>query len=174
MQINVAQLLREPIGSIRDYQINEVADISGDGKGYQIQGKVNLLRTQRGILAKCVLSTEVELTCSRCLSPFRYPLNLNCEEEYLPTVDVASGAPLPLPEEASAFTIDEHHILDITEAIRQYTLLATPMKPLCYKDCAGLCPNCGHNLNQGHCGCPVQSIDPRWSKLKKLLQPLTK
>ncbi len=169
MQINVSQLLQEPIGSTRDYQISEVADVAGDGKGCLVQGKVRLLRTQRSILAKCALSTEVEFTCSRCLSLFRYPLTLNLEEEYLPTVDVVSGAPLPLPEEFSGFTIDEHHIIDLTEALRQYTLLAIPMKPLCHKDCAGLCQNCGHNLNQGRCDCPTQSTDPRWSELMKLL-----
>jgi uncharacterized protein len=96
-------------------------------------------------------------------------MTLNFEEEYLPTIDAVSGAPLPLPEEASTFTIDEHHILDLTEAIRQYALLAVPMKPLCRKECAGLCPNCGKNLNQGPCDCPAQNIDPRWSKLTKLL-----
>ena len=169
MQINVSQLLREPIGSTREHGVNEVADISGDGKGFLVQGDVRLLRTQRSILAKCTLSTEVELTCSRCLSPFLYPLNLSFEEEYSPTVDVVSGAPLPLPEEAGAFTIDEHHILDLTEAMRQYTLLAIPMKPLCQKDCVGICQNCGNNLNQKRCDCPKEGIDPRWSELKKLL-----
>jgi uncharacterized protein len=169
MQINVSQLLREPIGSTRDYQVNEVADIAGDGKGCLVQGESHLLRTQRSILAKCALRTEVELTCSRCLSLFRYPLTLNFEEEYLPTLDVVSGAPLPLPEDGGTFTIDEHHILDLTEAIRQYTLLAIPMKPLCHKDCAGLCPSCGKNLNQGPCDCPTPGIDPRWSELTKLL-----
>jgi uncharacterized protein len=167
MQINVSQLLREPIGATRDYQINEVADID-DNKGCLVQGECHLLRTQRSILAKCTMSTEVELTCSRCLSLFRHPMTLKFEEEYLPTVDVVSGMPLSSPEEG-AFTIDEHHILDLTEAICQYTLLAIPMKPLCYKDCAGLCPNCGHNLNQGRCNCPTQSADPRWSELTKLL-----
>ena len=169
MQINVSQLLREPVGSIRDYQVNEVADIEGYGKDSPVQGDVRLLRIQRSILAKCALSTEVELTCSRCLSTFRYPLTLDFEEEYLPTIDVLSGVPLPRPEEAGAFTIDEHHILDLTEAICQYTLLAIPMKPLCHIDCAGLCPNCGHNLNQGRCDCSEQSTDPRWSELMKLL-----
>jgi uncharacterized protein len=169
MQINVSQLLREPMGATRDYQINEVTDVVGDGKDYLVQGDVRLLRTQGSILAKCALSTEVELTCSRCLTVFRYPLTLNFEEEYSPTVDVVSGAPLPLPEEAGAFTIDERHILDLTEAAHQYTLLAIPMKPLCHQDCAGLCPQCGHNLNQGRCDCPAPDIDPRWSELKKLL-----
>jgi uncharacterized protein len=168
MQINVSQLLQEPVGSIREHQVNAVIVSADVGKGYLVQGECHLLRTQRSILAKCQLSTAVELTCSRCLSLFQQPLTLNFEEEYLPTVDVVSGVPLPLSEESSTFTIDGHHILDLMEAIRQYTLLTIPMKPLCREDCAGLCPNCGQNLNQGPCDCPVQDADPRWSKLAKL------
>lgn len=168
MQINASQLLQEHIGSTRDYEIDEAADIIGDGNKYTVQGDCHLLRTQRSILVKCSLSTEVELTCNRCLGRFRQPLKINFEEEFLPTVDVSSGTPLPLPEEASNFTIDEHHTLDLTEAIRQYSVMAVPMKALCDKNCAGLCPRCGKNLNEGKCDCPVQEIDPRWSELTKL------
>jgi len=168
MEINVSQLLQDPIGSTRDYRIDEVADITGDGKA-RIKGECNLLRIQRNILVKCALDTEVELTCSRCLGQFRHPLKINFEEEFLPTVDVTSGVPLPAPEEATAFTIDEQHIIDLTEAIRQYSLMAIPMKALCSEDCAGLCPSCGKNFNEGKCDCPAQDIDPRWSKLTKLL-----
>ncbi len=169
MQINVSQLLQEPIGAMRDYQVNEATDIIGDGKKYAFQGECHLLRTQRSILVKCALNTEVELTCNRCLSQFRHPLKINFEEEYLPTVDVVSGAPLPMPEEASIFTIDARHTIDLTEVIRQYSVMAVPMKALCDKNCAGLCPRCGHNLNQGKCDCPAQEIDPRWSELTRLL-----
>lgn len=169
MQINVSQLLREPMGSTRDYQIDEAADISDDGEDCLVQGEARLMHTQRSILAECKLDTDVELTCSRCLSLFRYPVTLNFQEEYLQTVDVVSGAPLPPPEEAGAFTIDERHILDLTEAVRQYTLLAIPMKPLCREDCAGLCPICGHNLNEGRCDCPTLSTDPCLSELTKML-----
>ena len=171
MRINVSQLLKAPIGSIRSYEMNGVVDIAGDGSGSIVQGEIKLIRTDRGILAKATLDTEVEVTCSRCLCSFSYPLNLNSEEEYFPTVDIIAGVPLPLPDEPGCFTIDEHHILDLTEAIRQYTLLAIPMKPLCKANCAGLCPNCGQNLNQGPCNCPPREIDPRWSKLREL--PLT-
>ena len=167
MQINVSQLLKEPIGATRDYKVSEIVDITGDGR--MVQGEVKLLRTHRGILVRGVLRTEVELTCSRCLSPFNFPVTLNIGEEYIPTVDVVSGVPLFSPEEPGPFIIDEHHVIDLTEAIRQYSLLVIPMKPLCREDCAGLCPNCGHNLNQGSCGCPQQEADPRWSELSKLL-----
>jgi uncharacterized protein len=168
MDMNVSQLLRDPIGSTRSFQIDEQIDILGDGKSHRIQGACNLLHTQRSILAKCRMNTEIELTCSRCLGDFRQPLRIKFEEEFLPSIDILSGMALPPPEEPSAFTIDEHHILDLTEAVRQYALLAKPMKPLCKKDCTGLCPTCGKNLNEGKCDCPDDNNDPRWSKLAEL------
>jgi len=170
MQINVSQLLKESMGSLRNYEVSEVVDVTGDGGEEEVRGKVSLLRTNRGILVKGELHTEVELACSRCLNMFRYPVALNIEEEYIPTVDIDSGRPLPSPEETGTFIIDEHHVIDLTEAIRQYTLLVIPMKPLCQEGCVGLCPSCGHNLNQGPCGCPLQVVDPRWSALSKLLK----
>jgi len=168
MDMNVSQLLRDPIGSTRDYHIDEAVDIFGDGTDQKIQGDCHMLRTQRSILVKCALDTAVELTCSRCLGNFRHPLKIKFEEEFFPTLDAESGAPMPAPEDAAAFTIDEQHTLDLTEAVRQYSLLSVPMKPLCKNDCAGLCPACGKNLNQGKCDCPAEDIDPRWSKLAEL------
>jgi len=74
---------------------------------------------------------------------------------FYPSIDILSGLPVALPDEdaSSSFTIDEHHILDMSEMIRQYNLLAMPMKPLCRVDCGGLCPECGANLNENKCHC---------------------
>jgi uncharacterized protein len=153
MQVNVAQLLKGGIGSVRDCEVDGVIDVTGDGKGSPVRGEISLTRTDRSILAKGVVDSEVELTCSRCLNLFNYPLTLNIEEEYFPTTDVISGASLSPSGDPDRLTIDEHHILDLTEALRQCALLAIPMKPLCREDCAGLCPDCGHNLNLGPCNC---------------------
>ena len=169
MEMNVSQLLQGPIGATRKYQVSETVHIPVDDNDHLVQGEIRLLRTQRSVLVKATLHTEVELTCSRCLSLFSSPTTVNFEEEYMPTVDVASGVPLTSSEEPGSFTIDDHHIIDLTEAIRQYALLAVPMKPLCRKDCAGLCQNCGHNLNEGPCGCPAPEVDPRWAELIELL-----
>ena len=168
MQINVSQLLQEPIGSTREYEVSSNAEIIGDGNQYNIQGNCRLMKTKRSVLVKCALDAEVELTCNRCLGQFRHPLRIKFEEEYLPTVDVHSGATLPPPEDAVSFTIDERHNIDLTEAVRQYALMAVPMKALCDEGCAGLCQKCGHNLNEGKCDCPVEEIDPRWAKLTGL------
>jgi len=167
VEINVSQLLKAPIGSIRNYKLSEIVDITGGNS--LLQGEIGLMRTDRGILAKGTLNIEIELTCSRCLSLFSCPLTLNFAEEYFPTTDVVTGTLLPLPDEPGCFTINEHNILDLTEAIRQYALLVIPMKPLCREDCAGLCPTCGCNLNQGTCNCPPKPADPHWSELSKLV-----
>ncbi|MFC1860005.1 DUF177 domain-containing protein [Chloroflexota bacterium] len=163
MRINVSQQLKAPVGSVRSYEVNEAVDIA-DSKS-MVQGKIDLIRTDRSILAKGTLNTAVEVTCSRCLSLFSYPLSLKIEEEYFPITDIVSDTALPVPEEPGCFTIDEQHVIDLTEAIRQSALLAIPMKTLCREDCAGLCPNCGHNLNQGTCDCPPQETKPRLSEL---------
>ncbi len=166
VQINVAQQLKSAIGTIRNYEVNETVEIADNN--YLIQGEVSLIRTNRSILVKGTLHTEIELSCSRCLTAFTCPLTLNIEEEYFPTIDIVTGTPIPLPDEPDCFTIDEHNIIDLSEAIRQYALLAIPMKPLCREDCAGLCPTCGCNLNQVSCNCPTKTADPRWSVLSKL------
>ena len=166
MLINVSQQLKAPIGSVRNYEVSETVSIAGGSS--LVQGEVRLIRTNRGILAKGRLCTEVEVTCSRCLSLFSCPLSVDIEEEYFPTTDVVSGTSLSLPEEPGCFIIDEHHILDLTEAICQYVMLAIPMKPLCREDCAGLCPICGHDLNQGPCGCLPPDKGSARSKLDKL------
>ena len=166
MRANVSQLLKSPIGSVRNLVVNENIDIAGGS--HIVQGELELLRTGRSILVKGTLYTTIEANCSRCLSLFDCPLRLDIEEEYFPTTDVFSGASLPLPEESGSFTINERFILDLTEVIYQYILLAMPMKPLCCEDCAGLCPHCGHSLNQGPCDC-LSAVDPRWHSLLKLV-----
>jgi len=162
-QINVSQLLKEPLGSIRKHKINDNIDTTSGSQ--LISGEIQMTRADQSILVKGTLDTEVELTCSRCLNPFSCPLTINIEEEYFPTKDVITGASLSLPEEPGSFTIDGDNILDLTEAISQYTLMVIPMKPLCREDCAGLCPTCGVNLNNESCDCPAKPSDSRWSKL---------
>ena len=167
MEINVSQLIKSPVGTTKDYALDDVVDITEAGVESQVKGEVKLIRTNRSVLVKGTLRTELKLGCNRCLKPFTQKLNLRIEEEYFPTIDVVTGVPVELPDEPDLFTIDEHHILSLVEAVRQYALLAIPMKPLCRKNCRGLCPVCGKNLNAGSCTC-VKVVDPRWAGLAKL------
>jgi uncharacterized protein len=138
MQINVSQLLKEGIGSVRDYEISGTIDTTDSGSSSPIRGEVRLMRTSRSILVKGKLYLTIDATCSRCLKTFDCPLTLDIEEEFFPVLDASSGTPLPLPDEPSSFSIDEHQLLDLSEAARQYAILAIPMKPLCRNDCPGM------------------------------------
>ncbi len=135
LQINVAQLLKEPIGSERSYRVAGRVDVDGSG-AVPVEGSAEMVRTNRSILVKGKFNLNADASCARCLKQFLIPLELEFEEEYFPMLDSA-GAPLPEPEEPTSFTIDEYQVLDLVEAVRQYAVMAIPMKPLCRPDCAG-------------------------------------
>jgi uncharacterized protein len=166
VQINVSQQLKSSIGTTRNYEVDTTVKV--DDETVEYIGHVRLMKTDRGILLKGTFNTNLFLRCGRCLSTYFYPLSMKIEEEYFPIMDVTTGIMLPAPEEPGSFTIDDHNIMDISEAIRQYTLMALPIKPLCSQDCSGLCPSCGANLNEEKCDCKPE-IDPRWEKLNALV-----
>ena len=168
MEINVSQLMKSSIGSQREYDFDDLVDILDVGVGTRVKGLVRLTRTNRGILVQGKLATKVPLECSRCLKVFDLPLSFELEEEYFPVIDVNSGTALEIPDDAGNLVIDEHHLLELNEAVRQIALLAIPMKPLCKSNCAGICTECGTNLNDKNCSCLKNAIDPRWLKLVEL------
>jgi uncharacterized protein len=172
MQFNVAQLFKSPAGTSREYELDE--DIAGIATDLDIVkplvGKVRFMRTGTGILVTGHAGTEVRVPCRRCLVLTSVPVRLDLEEEFYPSIDIITGATLPLgDDEDSATRTDAHHILDLTEVVRQGLLLALPMSAVCSPDCQGLCPNCGANLNEGPCGCQHEVEDPRLAVLRGLL-----
>lgn len=169
MLFNVSGLEQEGIGATREYELDGV--IQTEGRAPEpVAGQVELLRTKRGVLVRAHLRLVDPEDCSRCLKPLQETLPIEFEEEFLTTVDVRSGLPAEEPPDDDDFLIDEHHMLDLTEAIRQYREASAVMQPLCRPDCRGLCANCGHDLNTGDCDCRAAPADNRWSALAGLLQ----
>lgn len=160
MRYNVAQLLKEPTGSSRRYDLRE--DIEGIDADLVMKeplvGQIEMIRTAEGILVRGTLTTAAEVECSRCLEPFVERIEFDIDEEFHPSVDIHTGVALPWTEEATR--IDESHTIDLTEIVRQNIFLALSMRPICRPDCAGLCPQCGKNLNEGPCSCQEEALDP--------------
>lgn len=159
---NIAQLLKTPTGTIRRVEVDEfdpklAADL---GLVSPTRGTLKLMRTTGGILVKGQLTHEIEYTCSRCLEPFRRTQQMSLNDEFVPVVDVTTGAALPEPEDVDAFRLTPNHLLDLTEAIRQYVILETPLQTFCAEECKGLCSQCGANLNLGSCDCqqPAKAV----------------
>ena len=168
MQYNVAQLLKEPTGATRTMRVEGELSVSGSLTA-DCQGRVEFVRTHQGLLVRGMVDANVVTTCSRCLNEFASLSPLEVEEEYFPLVDVNTGRKVDLPWDYEGTIIDTTHILDLTELLRQCTLAAQPIKPLCQEECQGLCQECGADLNKENCVCGGAAIDPRWSALAALL-----
>lgn len=168
MQWHVAGLLKSSVGETRDYVESEQLDrIDGEvPTTAPLTGAVRLTRTNRGIFVDAKLGTRVRLICGRCLENYEEEVKVVFSEEFFCTVDVNTGLPVPV-EDPDAFTIGPDHVLDLEEAVRQYALLEMPMHPRCRPDCAGLCPHCGHDLNQGRCSCGEGDVDGRLAVLSR-------
>jgi uncharacterized protein len=58
--------------------------------------------------------------------------------------------------------------LNFSDQVWESLLILLPHKLLCREDCAGLCPQCGADLNDGPCSCVSQEGDPRFEILRGL------
>jgi len=171
LKFNVAQLLREEIGARRNYTFAENAlPLDDETTLEQLDGKVRFTRTATGVLADVTAQGIVHTPCTRCLNPAQQQVDIQFHDQFHSKIEVNTGAPLPKPDEEDPFFIDENHLLDLGEAIREYALLELPMQVLCQADCKGLCPTCGADLNLGECGCQHDEGDDRFDVLKGLLK----
>ncbi len=166
MLFNVSQLLRSPAGEARHYVLEPEPPVHS--------GAADLVRLPGGVLVTVSADVVLDSVCSRCLAPFGYPAHIDFDEVYVQEFDAATGAHLEpqAGEDDDSFRIGANHLIDITEAVRQYSEMATAMQPLCSPDCPGLCPVCGQDLSVGGCRCEREASDTRWSALAALKQTL--
>ena len=164
---NVAGLLADDPGAERVYPVAGVTiDLDDLELASPIEGRVRLLRTNRGILASASLRAALALECSRCLRDVVEPVSIDIQEEYLPSLDLATGRPLATDDEPDVARLTDHHELDLETPVREALQLAEPIAPLCRSDCPGLCIVCGGRLDEGEHDHPTDDIDPRLEALR--------
>lgn len=171
MRYNVVDLLRAPTGETREAELEGYLDLSEDGVRLAgpVRGRIRLMRGPDGVIAAGRLRVPVRTECARCLEPVEAEMVIDLEESFRPSVEIPGGPEAaPADDDDAATLIDELHVLDLTEVLRQGILLALPVHPLCRADCKGLCPTCGANWNEGPCTCTPEP-DPRWEALREIL-----
>ncbi len=100
-------------------------------------------RDKDEVYAHIATKGKLEITCARCLSPYRIDFKKDFDLSY---------------------EVKGKTTLDLSDDIRQEIILEYPLKPLCKQDCKGLCQVCGNNLNEGSCGHKPDSR--KWSASK--------
>jgi uncharacterized protein len=165
---NVAGLLTQDPGAERVYDVRGVQIDLGDDLGLAepLDGRVRLVRTNRGILASADLDGALALLCSRCLRDVVFAVDARFQEEYLPSLDLATGRPLTDADEPDVARLSDHHELDLETPVREALQLAEPIAPLCRPGCPGLCAVCGERLDEGIHDHPDDAIDPRLEALR--------
>ncbi len=171
MLYNVSQLLMEPTGSTRRFELNEPVPGGTDGlTECQASGRVHLLRTHQGLLLNATIQVQSGEQCARCLADIAHVATITLEEECYPAVDPSTGQRTLAPDVSEGVLhIDINQMLDLSDVLRQYLLTNESLKILCRQDCRGLCPECGADLNVEECKCGQAPVDPRWGALADLL-----
>ncbi len=110
---------------------------------------VEMDKSHSQIVLKGDLSVKAKYICDRCDEEFAKELKNNFQITYFFTNQY-----IQKNEEINLYYISpDKDKIDLTNDVRDFALLAEPMKKLCKPDCKGLCYKCGANLNINECKC---------------------
>ncbi len=172
MIINVAPLLRQPVGTKVDHYIAE-SPIDPHGENADlldaasaIDAELTVTHTNPGAFLEGEARADIEINCSRCLRDAVVRIETQFAEQYYAKLAVLTGDALP-EAPLDAKTIGSDYRIDLTPLLREELILATPQAPLCRPDCKGLCPDCGEDLNERP-HVHEDAGDPRWAELRAL------
>ncbi len=91
LSFNVAQLMKDPVGSHRHVDVtanlrhlSSELGMAEDEDASVVAGRVRLMRTNQGILVQGTLIGETLVQCARCLAPVVVPLEIELEEYSCP------------------------------------------------------------------------------------------
>jgi uncharacterized protein len=113
------------------------------------------------IVLKATITLNAQVVCARCGLEFNTGFSFDIEQKLTDKLENTDN---------DEFILLEDGMFDEAEFIRSSMILEMPGKFLCSKDCKGLCPKCGHNLNESLCSCDKKDIDPRLSVLSKYFE----
>lgn len=158
-RVPVATLRRNPGERLEVSCRGTARDLTITASGVPVRSELEvdalLESVHGGILVTGTVRGPWEGACRRCLRPVRGSLTARVRELY----EEGGG------DETYPLSGDQ---LDLEPLVRDAVVLELPLAPLCREDCAGLCSECGADLNEGDCGCDRAGPDPRWEVLNSL------
>ncbi|MCC6496272.1 MAG: DUF177 domain-containing protein [Propionibacteriaceae bacterium] len=136
-------------------------EVIGVPPGSPVDLDLRLESVVEGVLVTGTAVVRLQGNCARCLDEIASTEEVDIQELFC--------YPGKETDDAEALRI-EGELIDLEPVLRDAVVLELPFMPLCRPDCAGLCPECGANLNldpeHGH----AEPIDPRWAGLTGLTE----
>jgi uncharacterized protein len=162
MKINISGL---PAG-FQTFEVTKSAQLMDLPENFtgDVTALVNLEKTSMQILAAVRATVHASFQCDRCTDDYVAPVEVSFTVVYAWNESDNGTA-----EDDNFYVLAKgQNVIDLSEPVREYLLLAVPIKNLCREECRGLCPVCGTNLNERTCACATGETDSRWDALQKL------
>ena len=159
LKLNARELLRQP-GLQKTIDLSlPASDLGVDDDRITGDVGVDLSATSNidGVVVEGTITMPWRAPCRRCLAVVVGTASIEVDEVYQDEVG----------DDVDAFPIEGDQI-DLVPAVREALLIELPDGVLCRDDCAGICPVCGVDRNQGSCDCDTTVRDDRWAALADL------
>lgn len=127
--------------------------------------KLNKLHDQ--LIVDVATTFKVKYQCDRCGNDYNSKLISKYEMVYL-----MNEKPVDSDSIYVSYLSRTADKIDLKNDVREFALLAVPMKKLCKEECKGLCYKCGTDLNKSQCNCNTDETDPRWKPLLEIKEKL--
>jgi len=124
----------------------------------QVPALLAVARAVTGTVFRLEFTARLHGPCYRCLGDAVLDVPIRATEYQASSPDDE--------ELRTPYLVDSR--LDVSAWARDAVALALPDKILCRPDCAGLCPECGKNLNDEPHTHEETAVDPRWAALEAL------
>jgi uncharacterized protein len=169
MLIDIDRLPKEGLHVSRDFDFLS-ADLVEEDAVFIEPARADVLvrRVGEEIWIKGRISARLSFVCSRCLTPFEFPIDSKFDLVYMPE-EMAEGKEELGKEDMDRMFYSDRNI-DLRSVILEQLNLIFPLKPLCSEACEGICAVCGELIHNGKCSCLVRESDPRFEQLKFLVK----
>ena len=162
MLLDLREIIGVPSGSaVFDYEPDlSEATLGSVARIEQPSKAAGNVKNSAGVLTfSAIVDAICVCVCARCLKEFEFPVHQRITA-YL-TEGGEDG------EDPDSYVLQGDKV-DVDEIIVTEFILGLDERSLCREDCAGLCANCGSDLNEGPCDC-TSEIDPRLAALGQLM-----
>lgn len=172
MFLSVQELEVRKIRFDTDFQPGEI-DFGAEGVrqsgNLHVTGEAELLNSSIGeVRIRGKMHVDLEVQCDRCLEPMPYEVDGPFDLFYRPTPRDPLPHDISIDAGESEIGFYEGSGMELEDILREHVLLSLPMHQVCRDECAGICPRCGINRNDGSCDCAEEVVDDRWAALRDL------
>lgn len=169
MIIEIERIPKEGLKISKDFEFFST-DLVEENAVFQkpVHAEMIIKKGGEEIYMKGRIATCMSFVCSRCLVPFEFPVDSSFDLVYLPEEFETAQDHFERDDMNRMFYYSRQ--INLKKEVLEQLNLTFPVKPLCSKECQGICPVCGKIMQDGKCSCLITESDPRLEKLKTFIR----